>query len=105
MVLSIIAAVFTVGIIAVAAIGIAMSPDSYYYRTYTNDGYIYNYNSDHKDYSYAKRKVSCIWWRYDIGALSLSLIFCIRQITGQMHFFQTIAAFWRHTNRKTHVLL
>ena len=64
MVLSIIAAVFTVSIIAVAAIGIVESPDNYSYRIYTNDGYNYNYNSYHKTYSYDKGKVSCIWWRF-----------------------------------------
>ena len=73
MVLSIIAAVFTVSIIAVAAIGIVESPDNYYYRIYTNDDYSYNYNSYHKTYSYDKGKVSCIWWRHDIETLSLSL--------------------------------
>ena len=59
MVLSIIAAVVTVGIIATAAVGVAVSPDSYYSYRYYDD-----INPD--GYNYRKRKVSRRWSRHEV---------------------------------------
>ena len=59
MVLSIIAAVVTMGIIATAAVGVAVSPDSYYKYRYYDD-----LNPD--GYSYQKRKVSRRWSSHEV---------------------------------------
>ena len=60
MVLSIIAAVVTVGIIATAAVGVAVSPNSYYSYRY------HDYGNNEYDYNYRKRKVSRRWSRHEV---------------------------------------